>query len=203
MTGSGKTVAGSWFLSQRDFDKRPWYIVNTKGDKLLNAIPGIKEIRVGEVMKKPGLYMIRPVPDNDDDAVNAWLWEIYKRGKSGLYFDEGYNIPQPSKPMTAILTQGRSLEIPCIILSQRPVWLNRFVWSEADFIQCFRLQLEDDEKTMEKLLRVKLANLPDYHSYYRDGVARKTYELEPVPDEDTILQTFEDRRVDRPRMLFI
>jgi hypothetical protein len=201
--GSGKTQSAAYFLSRRDFNLRPWYIINSKGDELLNRLPGAIDCKLGEFPKKPGLYMYRPIAEVDDEQVDALLWQIYNKRNAGLYADEGYSLPNPSSGLNALLTQGRSRHISCMILSQRPVWLTRFVWSEANFIQCFDLSTDDDIKTMQKTLRVKLAELPPYHSYYLDTKARETVILSPCPDEAEILDTFDHRRMDRRRVAFI
>jgi hypothetical protein len=199
--GSGKTVHAAWQLSLRDYDRRPWYVINSKSDDLLNAIPGMIPCKLGDLPKKPGLYMFEPLPETDDEAVSAMLWEIFRRGDCGVYGDEGYSLPQNDGSLKAILTQGRTRKISAIILAQRPVWLNRFVWSEANFIQAFDLSQEDDVKLMAKMLRVNVGDLPPFHSYYHDVKAKKTVILKPSPGEQEILETFDRRRVDRRRLV--
>lgn len=196
-TGSGKSVNAAHFLSLRNFDVMPWVIVNSKDDKFLGNIPGVQELRLDAPLpKKPGLYMIRPIPERDDAALEAFMWRCWGRGKIGIYWDEGYMIPNPSAAFNALLTQGRSKSIPMIILSQRPVWLSKFVWSEADFWQVFQLSQDDDIKTVQKTLKMKISRLPDYHSYWYDVKRNYLAEMTPVPNERAILDVFERRRVD-------
>src|SRR4029079_10228423 len=92
--GSGKTVHAAWQLSLRDFDKRPWYVINSKSDELLNSIPGAIVTDVGDLPKKPGIYLYEPLAESDDTQVSAMLWEIFRRGNCGVYGDEAYSLPQ-------------------------------------------------------------------------------------------------------------
>jgi DNA helicase HerA-like ATPase len=83
-TGSGKTQLAVWLLSSRDFHKRPWIIFDFKGDELIEAI-GPREINVyGAPPKKPGLYVVRPIPGRDDKAVEDFLWLVGNKKTSAF-----------------------------------------------------------------------------------------------------------------------
>lgn len=199
-TGSGKSVNAAYHLALRNFDVMPWVIVNSKGDKLINSIPGTTELSLDSpVPKKPGLYIIRPIPQHDDDRLENFMWRCWKKERIGIWWDEGYMIPNPSASFNALLTQGRSKNIPMIILSQRPVWLSKFVWSEADFWQVFQLSQDDDIKTVQKTLKMKIGRLPDYESYWYDVKKNYLCQMAPCPSEQEILAIFERRRVDGER----
>jgi len=191
-TGSGKTQSAAWHLSKRSFDTKPWIMFDYKGDELLNEIEGTQEIDLATVPKKPGLYIVHPLPD-DNESVENYLWQIWANENIGLYFDEGYMIGD-SPALRAILTQGRSKHLPVIILSQRPVWLSRFVFSESDFFQLFHLNDVRDRKTMRAFVPADLdARLPQYHSYYYDVANDQITILSPVPKREEILETFSER----------
>ena len=203
-TGSGKTIAALWHLSMRRWDKRPWIIFDYKGDKNIAMIPSLEEIDITKSPpKKAGLYVVRPLPtDEDVEAQIAFLWKVWKNEKTGIYIDEGYMVGKNNPAFRAILTQGRSKEIPAIILSQRPLWLDRFVWSEADYFQVFHLNTEDDRKTIARYLPVKsIDRLPEYHSYYYDVGADAIVTLRPVPDRDIIITAIGDRLRSRRNFL--
>lgn len=198
-TGSGKTVAGLWFLSGRSFDKMPWIIFDTKGDELIARMEDELDVPVIDIRsrppKKPGLYIVRPIPEADDGAFNAFLTAIWTRGSTGLYFDEGYMVPDAA-PIRAILTQGRSKRIPVIMNSQRPVWLSRFVFSESEFFSIFDLTDERDYPSVQAFVRTKLDidnPPPDFHSLYYDVGKREGIMLSPVPDGDSTLEIFRTR----------
>lgn len=196
-TGSGKTQAGTWFLSEAPFDRQPYIVVDYKRDRLIGGIDRAREIGLKDVPKQPGLYVVRPNPA-DDEAVENWLWKIWAHEKIGLYIDEGYMLPMgPKGAFTSILTQGRSKKIPVLCLSQRPVFLSRFVFSEADFFAVFQLNDSEDAKTAQRYIprdRLNIRDeLPDYHFYWFDVAKRGAFHMQPVPRDDAILQRFEDR----------
>ena len=148
-TGSGKTVAGLWHLSKRDFLSMPWVIIDYKTDKNINSIKGAKNLSLKDTPKKPGIYIVHPLPGQDEE-ITEFLWKIWARENIGLYVDEGYMIGS-NPAFEALLTQGRSKNIPMIVLSQRPAWISRFVFSESDFFQEFHLNDKRDRKTMSSI----------------------------------------------------
>lgn len=189
-TGSGKTVAGVWHLSRRSYRVMPWIIVDFKRDELIARLPATEIDVNAKIPTKPGLYVIRPMP-NQEDEVEQFLWRAWSKGRVGLFFDEGYMIGN-SDALRAILTQGRSLKVPVIMLSQRPVWLSRFAFSEADFFQTFWLNDARDRKTLLSFLPNSTdKRLPDFHSHYYDVGADKADILLPVPSADEIVASFE------------
>lgn len=202
-TGSGKTQAAGWHLSNRSFDIMPWIVYDFKYDELLNDIPGVRHIDVKENPRKPGIYLVHPHPD-DGDAVEAQMWKFWSDGHKGVYADEGYMVGQRNRAFRSLLTQGRSKTIPMIILSQRPSWMDRFVFSESEFFQVFALQDKRDRQTAASFIGdgVDLEEpLPDFHSIYHDVGAHETIMLRPVPDRQTILDTFDRRLTKRVKVL--
>lgn len=174
----------------------PWVIVDSKGDRLIRKIakmPGVHNIELDFTPKKPGLYIIRPLPEDDDDALNAFIKRIWARGKTGVLFDEGYMIPKFG-PVNWLLTQGRSKRIPVITLAQRPVLLSKFTFTESEFFQVFFLSHKDDKDTLRKFIPYDVVEtLPPYHSLWYDVGSRKLVEFSPVPDEKTILDRIRQR----------
>lgn len=202
-TGSGKTQFGAWLLAHAPFDRQPYVMVDYKGDELLGSIDRVREIGTKDVPKHPGLYVIRPLP-SDENAVENWLWKIWQKERVGLYVDEGYALPDKGA-FQAILTQGRSKRLPVICLTQRPTWVSRFVFSEADFYAVFHLNDHRDRLTVQSFTpreRMDLKNrLPDYSSYWYDVGRDNVYQMQPVPDADTIVEMIDDRLSPRKRML--
>ena len=197
-TGSGKTQFANHILSFANWDKRPWLVIDYKGDELIADIPGIEEIGLKEKLPKHrGIYVTRPNP-NDNDWIEKRFWEVWKRENTGVYIDEGYMVPDEGG-LQACLTQGRSKHIPMIILSQRPAYINRFVFTEADMLSIFRLSDRKDILRVQELMPDKIdrRELPPYHSYFYD--VKKDYfsRLLPVPDREEILDRFEARRPKR------
>lgn len=191
-TGSGKTQAASWHLSRRALNEIPWIVYDFKGDHLLSEIPYAQEIDTKFTPKKSGLYIVRPLPD-DTEAVASQMWALWQKERAGIYVDEGYMVGD-SPAFRAVLTQGRSKHLPMIVLSQRPAWITRFLFSEADFYQVFHLNDKRDQKTIEAFVPIKMEQrLPEYHSYYYDVSNDRVNVLTPVPSREDILKTFEEK----------
>ncbi len=190
----------------------PWVIYDFKRDKLLSqieALPGAYEIGTNEVPDLPGLYFIHPHPD-DVEVVQNQLQGIWTKQNTGVLIDEGYMVssaPNKRSWLRTLLTQGRSMHIPMIILSQRPVWMDRFVFSESDFYQVFRLNHSGDRKKIMEYIPADLSGrLPEYHSFYHDVAREETVVMKPVPTADKILGIFAQRLEEirgRKRRVFI
>lgn len=191
-TGSGKTVVGVWSLEKRSWLRRPWTIFDFKGDTLIARIPRLEEIDIRKSPPKhPGLYVVRPLPDWDNEAVETYLWKVWDRGKHGLYIDEAYMMGRFNKAYDAVLTQGRSKRVPVIACSQRPSWLSRFQMSEADFHQVMHVQNPADVKRLQEWVPGMRPTQRNYHSQYYDVAKGSLEYLKPVPDEDEILNRYD------------
>ena len=200
-TGSGKTQAAVWHLSMRAFDRMPWVVFNFKDDELIGSLPGTEELSLNaKVPSHPGVYVINVAPDEKEEA-DEFLMRAWNKEKCGLFVDEGYMLTG-LKGYRRCLTQGRSRRLPMIVLSQRPVWMDRFTWSEADFFQVFFVTLKDDRETVRAYTgSYPPQGLPDHWSVYTDVSRNQTFVLQPVPDRDTLLQTFRDRLCTKRRLL--
>jgi hypothetical protein len=193
-TGSGKTHAAMWHLSQRDFDRKPWIIYDYKGDDFINSLPGIVELDLRQVPTAPGLYVVHPIPENDDAMVQAQMWEIWQRGNTGIYIDEGYLISRKNRAFRMLLVQGRSKRIPMITLVQRPVWIDRFTLSEAEYYQMFRLQSKKDIDKVEEYIPHDLSQkLQPRESYYYSVPDDSLRIMGPMPDREVIKGLFRQR----------
>lgn len=195
-TGSGKTVGALGHLRLRNFHVQPWVIYNYKRDENIDGIPYIRELPLDQIPTRPGVYVVHPFPDEEsDELVENQLKAIWAVGGIGVYVDEGYMIPRNSRGFRMLLTQGRSKRIPMIVLSQRPLWMDRFVFSEGEVYQSFRLQHEDDERAAAKFIRGANFDrrLPEYHSWYYHTPSDRLVIMGPAPDMRSIHQTFERR----------
>ncbi len=229
-TGSGKSQFSIALLSTRNFDEMPWIIIDFKGEDLLQdilrAVNGSIKSKGGDIIKhispfdpvpvKPGLYYMKLRPILDTPALEAWLWKLHgdKRGtlggkkyvgNAGLMIDEGYCMPQPLRggAFDVILTQGRSLHIPVIVLYQRPVWMSRFAVAQADFFAVFEQNDIRDLKIASQFVKpVKgengqtitvFSDLPRYHCLWYDVGDGVSTVLAPAPDRQSIINLFKSR----------
>lgn len=210
-TGTGKTVFGLWLLSTcktLNWKRTPVILIDFKGDTLIEKIENVgaaKEIDVrSRPPKKPGLYIIRPHP-HERELVDEFLWKVWSQGKTGIFVDEGYMLDK-SNAFNAILTQGRSKEIPVIILAQRPVWLSRFVFSESQFFAIFNLIDRRDRDTVQQIVNADLTRqrLP-YHSLWYDvggnAGGGAAFEFTPVPSVPQIVSVFAQAKETRRKRM--
>jgi DNA helicase HerA-like ATPase len=194
-TGSGKTTMGASLLSGAPFDAMPYVMIDYKRDDLLGSIERREQIDFGDIPKHPGLYHLKPNPVVDDEKMEDWLYRVWHRRNIGLYVDEALRLPtKKTGAFESILTQGRSLRIPVVSLSQRPVDLTRYAFSEANHVVVFRLtDIRDRKKVGEYVPIEQDYKLKKYHSMWYNVDSDKTFAMKPSPDKDQILQTFHDR----------
>lgn len=191
--GSGKTQCGAWLLSHAPFDVIPYIIIDFKHDELLNSIDKAQEITNWQLPKKPGLYILHPLP-SEQEKLEAFLWQIWAHENIGVYIDEGYMIDKRSPALQALLTQGRSKNIPLTILTQRPSYCSRFIFSEATFFYIFHLNDKRDKDIIRGMAPMPAdEKLAQYHAWWYDVGKDNFYTLQPVPNGDTILERFDAR----------
>lgn len=192
-TGSGKTHMAAWVLSLANWDKRPFVVIDYKRDDLLAELPAEEiDVRAKRIPRWPGLYIVHPPPRSEDD-VEELMWRVWRRGNTGLYIDEGHMLPD-RHALQAILSQGRSKSIQAIVLTQRPKWVSRFVFSEADAFSVFHLNDRRDRSTVQEVAPVDLSQpLERHHSYWYRVSDDQLYKLNPVPGRAAILNLFADR----------
>lgn len=194
-TGSGKTFVACWLLAHANWHVRPCYVLDYKGDALIADIE-MPDINVNNPPpRKPGLYRVPLIPEFSDDALEQFLWRVWRNENAIIYIDEGYMVPQGSKALKALLTQGRSKNIQMITLVQRPVFCSKFIFSEANHFYVMRLQTEDDRKYVRGYLDgTNIDHLPRFHSYWYTADDQEGAHLAPVPGRATILDIFDKRR---------
>jgi hypothetical protein len=187
-TGTGKTTLGAWILSKQRFDKRPWVCIDFKDEELWDLIgdPPMRDLKLGQMPGKRGLYRLRIRPDQDDELDN-WLWKIWAKENVGLFCDECSLMPKGAA-FKAILRQGRSKRIPVIACSQRPVDVDREVWTESQFVCVFRLDDIRDKKIVQGFsMNIPVEKpLPEYWSYWYDKPKNRLTILQPGPKPEKV-----------------
>lgn len=203
MTGTGKSVFGCWLLSHGYYDRMPTLIVDHKRDpdEIFNQVNPrcITDIDPGDrVPKRPGLYLVQPLPDTDDELMDRTFRDLWQRGNICLYVDEGHLVDARAPIFNHMLVTGRAKQIQMIVCSQRPVGVSRYLFTQANYFAVFDLQTDADRKTVQDYLsRDFTAPLDEYHCRWRDVRARQTMVLSPVDDPETIIDRF-NRRAPQP-----
>lgn len=202
-TGTGKTVAGLWHLSNYDLANEPWIIFNFKGDEHIESIKEAQDIGFDYLPKKDdaGIFVITPSPYDlegtmkERSAVDKYLLKLWERENIGLFVDEAF-VMGNSPALVLCLTQGRSKRIPVILCTQRPVWITRFAFSEASFIQVFDLNDDRDIQTVESFVPVDWDEerpLAPHQSYYYEIDNNFLIRMNPVPDMPALRKVFAEK----------
>lgn len=200
-TGTGKTVGGLYFLSQANFQDQPWLVIDTKRDENLNEINYTGFVSSPDQLPdEPGLYIYHGDVDNMAE-IEAMLRACFNRENIGVYIDEGnaVHMGKPYSPaLRLIMTQGRSKKIPVIINCQRPVWFDKFAISEAGFYQIFRLNSEDDKKSVANFIPPEIVDvvntkLDPFTSIYYDVKRNEAVILDPLPMAGESISLIDER----------
>jgi hypothetical protein len=204
-TGSGKSQAAMWHLSNTNFDVMPWVIIDPKEDDKINAIESAEYIDFKTIPKHPGIYIL-PTTRYDVEALDEYLASLLEKKRIGVYIDEASECGF-GPGFETFLTRGRSRMCPAIVLCQRPVNVSRYSFSEAQFVQAFPLTDERDYKTLRGFAKIPEFDsnpLPEFYSYYYDVRWKRCYRLQPVPQIDVILDNINEKmetRVQRRRFM--
>lgn len=192
-TGSGKTTFGAWLLSTQRFDERPWVIVQFKDEPLWDLVrtPPLQILKLGQLPGKRGLYLMVVNPGQEEE-LDDWFWEVWRRRNVGIFCDEVTLIK--GNGFKALLRQGRSLCIPIIACTQRPVDVDREVFTESQYKVVFGLDDARDYKTVKLFTRDSPVErpLPPRWSYWYDSRQKMLLTLKPVPAPDIIARTLRD-----------
>jgi hypothetical protein len=209
-------VGGLWLVSSRSFHVKPWFMFDYKGDNMIADIEdmGAREVRIDKKpTTKPGLYIVRPDP-SEPRVTNDFLMNVWRNEQTGLYFDEGFMVPQhrPYKGFDAVMTQGRQKQIPVIACYQRPAWLSPFALASAEYLWTYHLLKPEDRAKMNEYIGEAIGpngekidvnyRLPKHYSLYYDVNDDCATVLRPVPHPDVILETFSTRLTAKRKGLF-
>lgn len=211
--GTGKSQFGAFVLSKRDLKNSATVILDYKGEELFNSIENIRELDPADAMpKKPGLYIVHATPG--DEAIEDFMWRMWTHENIGLFVDEGYMVPsREGGAFQALLTQGRSKRTPVITLSQRPVKVSRFAFSEASHIAVFHLNDRRDQKTIGESLpdgflewvppefQSADGRLPKYHARWYNVKDDAGFIVKPVPGADEIIEAINSQLDPKRRWL--
>ncbi len=207
-TGSGKTTAGLFILSENKFYKQmPWIIIDYKGDELIEQVPARPISPNSPPPTEPGLYKLSASPFlEDEDPVDAFLKRVWHNGNTGLFFDEAYMLPDrysrgSGGTLRALFTTGRSRKIPIISLTQRPVDVIKYNFSEASHHVIFRLPDKADRDTVrgrvpneqfDRIFGKNGTGLPKFCSMWYDVSEDNSFTMLPFPHPDEIIARLQD-----------
>lgn len=210
--GCGKTQLGCFLLGKRDLKRERWIALDFKGDDLINSLEHAPDLDGNKIPKKPGLYVKR-FRRASDDEINSFLWNVWEMEDTGVYIDEGYFVPQGEDgAYKGLLTTGRSKRTPVVTLSQRPVRISRFAFSEVSHLAVFDLNDRRDWKTLDEVLPEGFTDwlppefagkpkLPKYHARWYSIKTDGRFVITPVPEADEIRELIDSQLEPKRRWL--
>jgi hypothetical protein len=214
MTGSGKSTFAIWlFAESADFERRPWIFLDFKGEDIINSALEKKIFKplkiTAELPENPGIYVVRHNARDGQAPVTEFLWNVYERGKTGLFLDEATMVPElrgesnSGGPFQSILSQGRSKGIPTYVLAQRPVNVNNMVFTENNYYSAFELASKEDLKKVKSHIPTSSRGfdetwgddvvLPEFWSRWYDRKRKLSMLVSPVPPANKILSILKER----------
>ena len=169
----------------------PVTIVDPKHSKLIAKLDA-QELKItAKPPKEPGLYVIRPLPGDDDAALQEYLLRVWEQENHGTYYDEILDLGPRNRAFRRLLSQGREKRCPMIYCTQRPSWVDRYSFSEAEYIGVFDLSLDDDIITANKFAPgYRETDLQPFSCYWYSVQEKRGVILRPCPEEGLILAKY-------------
>lgn len=192
-TGSGKTTLACWLIQRLAI--YPRVVLDLKIEPKFAALPDTvvtgshSEVMAAMRAKQPHRHIVYQPPVEvvqDPEAVDAILLAHYRHGRDlPIYVDEAYlaHVSGRAGPgLISLLTRGRSRGITTILATQRPVWLSRFAWTEAQRFYVLRLVDRADRSRVADIVPVPVdALIPRYHWIYYDFDLEAPIHYGPIP----------------------
>lgn len=191
-TGSGKTTLAAWFLNR---SPQHWVVLNPKHTPAYRELPGAVTHRKfdprgivsdARTHKFTVLNFSGQEAEADYmDGVIGWLHGALHN--VGLVCDELYTLHsvggRAGSGLIGWLTRGREYRQSFLGLTQRPVFVSKFVWSEADLIIEMELNLEEDREVIYRNTGNKyfMERITGHRWLCYDAVRNSTNLYGPVP----------------------
>ena len=153
--GSGKTYLTKWAILKTQ--TVPWIVLDTKHDPNFDdwhPHDGLLTMdQLFRTWKERRIVVVRPTPRQSiPEILDAYLSNLHESFDNiGVAIDETYQVafgPKAGPGLTGLVTRGRVRKQTVIMGSQRPAWVPRFVFTEANGYAIMSLTLMADRKTV-------------------------------------------------------
>lgn len=181
-TGCGKTTLARYLCSQRPYVVvlDPKGLIDWPGYKVYRQLSHLTNATEARLVYRPVYEELQ-----DAETVDAFFEWVYRRQNTTLFIDEVYAIAKGDVfpwHYGACLTRGRELNISVFTATQRPARVPGIVFSESEYVYCFKLKLPRDRERVEEMAGVDadaIAGLPKHHFFFapQDGPVRGPLKL--------------------------
>lgn len=171
--------------------KLRWIVLDSKHD------PGFDDMGPVDGLISPARFtrywadkqhlVVRPgLRENDPKVLDEYIEDIHESYDNlGVCIDETYQVALGSRAghgLTGLVTRGRARKQAVILGSQRPAWVPRFVFSEANGIIVMSLTMLEDRKRIYEMTEQKkvLEPVPPRHWLYCDVAGATVQSYLPV-----------------------
>lgn len=203
----GKTQSGkSTYVEHLVADYRKRYprdaviIVNHKNEKSWARL--LKPVFTPPKYRKGMVVNWAAVPQHND-YVEDFLFDVWNGGRHGKHalvvIDEGMAMPQNSAAINTLYTQGASLGITMVMLTQRPMRVSISAVTQSDNIVIFNLFGKNDLERLDSYMVVNLGNyirpatekrsgkfLEKYHYLHYDSANGVMSENPPIERDEKL-----------------
>lgn len=192
-TGSGKTFCMLHLLGAY-YGRYQIQILNTKGDPSIDALdaPVVRHIDEVHLFRWPKYPVVIYEPDGDElhdlEILDDWCQWIYDRQNTVAVIDELTQVASGAKARPGFLnliTRGRIRNCTVFLGTQRPAWVPKIAYTEAQHFYKFYLADADDRKRVASVTHPAMMGQPKYkHGFhYFEVGTRKVYEFRSIiPD---------------------
>lgn len=187
--GSGKSYLTKWAVLRSQ--KQRWIVLDTKHDPLFedwHPHDGLMTMdALARAWRDSARVVVRPKPFQSTPAIlDAYLSDLHDAFENfGTLIDETYQVAFGARAgagLTGLVTRGRARKQTVIMGSQRPAWVPRFVFSEANGYVVMNLNLKQDRDRCYEMTgrRRVLERVEPRHWLYYDVNADALTPFAPV-----------------------
>lgn len=191
-TGSGKSEFMRWLFEQTRCRRM---LVDAKHSWRLKGVEPVHEVADVD-WRAPLIHVQPPWQDRSfsDELYRTAFRRLPPLGQAVIFTDESYGVSMSSwlsSGVATVQTQGRELEIGHVAAIQRPVNVNRELYTEATHVILFRGLDDDDLQTLRRgftwlpleQLRELFYALPRYGYLWIDRAGQRVDVGDPLGEE--------------------
>lgn len=191
-SGVGKSYMSKWIVLRSTALR--WIILDTKHDDIYDDWPTIDELPTTKILSElwqvSSQIVVRPKPyENNADTLDLWLEMIHEKyNRFGIVIDETYQVafgPRAGPGLTGLVTRGRVRGQSVVMGSQRPAWVPRFVFSEANGYIVMSLNMREDKEKVASFVgdrwkRMVMRELREREWLWYDVGQNRLWPMRPV-----------------------